>query len=42
MLILKELILNSCYFGWVWWPGKNSFVIVSTLGGCGDLERTEF
>ena len=39
---LKELILNSFYFGRVWWSWKNSFWTVSTLGGCGGLERTHF
>ena len=42
MVGLKELIFNSFYFGWVWWSGKNSFLTVSTLGRCGDLERTGF
>ena len=30
-MVLKELILNSFYFG-----------TISTLGGCGSLERTGF
>ena len=42
MVVLKELILNSFYFGRVWWSWKNSFWTVSTLGGCGGLERTDF
>ena len=35
MVVFKELIFNSFYFGRVWWS------IVSTLGGCGGLERTD-
>ena len=42
VVVLKELILNSSYFGRVWWSGKNWFWTVSTLGQCGGLERTHF
>ena len=42
VVVLKELILNSFYFGRVWWSWKNWFWTVSTLGGCGGLERTHF
>ena len=42
VLVLKELILNSFYFGTVWWSWKNSFWTVSSLAGCGGLERTDF
>ena len=41
-MVLKELIFNSLYCGRVWWSSKNSFLTVSTLGGCGGLERTHF
>ena len=51
VVVLKELILNSFYFertvfeqnlggsGWSW---KNWFWTVSTLGGCGGPESTDF
>ena len=42
VVVMKELILNSFYFGTVWWPWQNWFWTVSTLGGCGGLERTDF
>ena len=46
VLVMKELILNSFYFGRVWWCWKNRFWTVSTLEGCGGryggLERTDF
>ena len=42
VMVLKELILKSFYFGRVWWSWKNWFWRVSTLGGCGGLERTDF
>ena len=42
MVVLKDLIFNSFYFGWVWWSSKNYVLPVSTLGGCGGLERTNF
>ena len=32
VVVLKELILNSFYFGRVWWSWKNWFWTVSTLG----------
>ena len=41
-MVLKELILNSFYFGRVLWSWKNWFWRVSTLGGCDGLERTDF
>ena len=41
VMVLKELIFNSFYFGWVWWSWKNWFLTIPTLGGCGGLERTE-
>ena len=40
-MVLKELIFNSFYFGQMWWFLKNSFLTVSTLGGCDGLERTD-
>ena len=60
VVVLKELIFHSFYFGMVWWSWKNwffhsfylrwkcdclkrtGFWTVSTLGGCGGLERTDF
>ena len=42
MVVLKELILNSFYFGRVWWSWKNWFWTVCTLGGYGGHERTDF
>ena len=41
MVVLKELILNSFYFGRVWWSWKDWFWRVSTLGGFGGLQRTD-
>ena len=41
-MVLKELIVHSFYIGRVWWSLKNYFFTVSTLGGCGGLERTDF
>ena len=41
-MILKELIFNSFYFGRVWWPEKKMLLTVSTFGGCGSLDRTDF
>ena len=35
-MVLKELISDSFYFG------RNSFLTVSTLEGCGHLEITEY
>ena len=32
VVILKELIFNSFYFGWVWWSLKNLFLTVSIFG----------
>ena len=42
MMVLKEPILNSFYFGRVWWCWKNWFWTVSTLRQCGGPERTDF
>ena len=42
VVVLKELILNSFYFRRLWWSWKNSFWTVSTLRGCGGLDRTGF
>ena len=42
VVVMKELILNSFYFGKVWWSWKNWFWTVSTLGGCGGLEKNWF
>ena len=42
VMILKEVILNSFYFERVWWSWKKWFWTVSTLGGCDDLERSDF
>ena len=43
-MVLKELIFNSFYFGWVWLSllKKKLILTVSNLGGCGGLERTDF
>ena len=42
VVVLKELILNSFYFGRVWWSWKNWFWTVCTLRGYGGHERTDF
>ena len=42
VLLFKELIFNSFYFGRVWWSSKNSVLTVSTLGGSGGFQRTDF
>ena len=42
VVVLKELILNSFHFGRVWWFWKTWLFAVSTLGGCGGLEITDF
>ena len=42
VVVLTELIFKSFYFERVWWSRKNSFLTVSTLGGCGFLKRTDF
>ena len=39
VVVLKELILNSFYFGRVWWSWKNWFWTVCTLGGCWVLKE---
>ena len=41
VVVLKEMILNSFYFVRVWWSWKNWFWTVSTLWGCGGLERND-
>ena len=41
-MVLKEVIFNSFYFGWMWWSRKKRFLTVSILGGCGGLERSDF
>ena len=49
-MVFKELICNTFYFGQVWCSPKNSVqsfyfgnsvLTVSTLGGCGSLQRTD-
>ena len=40
-MVLKELIF-TVYIERMWWSRKNSFLTVSTLGGCGGPERTDF
>ena len=40
-MVLKEIIFNSFYFGAVV-VLKELIFTVSTLGGCGSLERTDF
>ena len=40
-MVFKELICNTFYFEQVWCSPKNSVLTVSTLGGCGGLQRTE-
>ena len=42
VVVLKEVIFNSFYFGRVWWSLKNSLFTVFTLGGCGGPERIDF
>ena len=42
MEVLKELIFNSFCFWRVWWSWKNSFLTLSTLGGCGGLKKIDF
>ena len=41
-MVLKELIFNSFYIERLWWSRKNLLLTVTTLGGCGGLERTDF
>ena len=41
-MVLKELIFNSFYFGRHVVVLKELILTVSTLGGCGSLERTDF
>ena len=42
MVVLKELIFDTFYFGKVWWSWKNWFLMFSTSEGCCGLERTDF
>ena len=42
MVVLQELIFHSFYIGREWWSCKNEFFTVSTLGGHGGLEITDF
>ena len=42
VVVYKELIFNSFFFGRVWWSSKNSVLTLSTLGGCAGLQRTQF
>ena len=42
VVVLKELIFNSFYFGRVWWSWRNWFFTVSMMEECGGLERTHF
>ena len=41
-MVLKELILNSFYFGRVWVVLKELILNSFYFGGCGGLERTDF
>ena len=41
-MVFKELIFNTFYFGRCGGSPKNSVLTVSTLGGCGGLQRTDF
>ena len=40
-MVLKKLIFNSFYFGEGVGLLKNLFLTVSTLRGCGGLDRTD-
>ena len=40
VVVLKELIVYSFYFGRVW--VLKELIFTGTLGGCGGLERTDF
>ena len=43
VMVLKELIFNTFYYGRVWWSSNRThFLTLSTVEGCGDLERTHF
>ena len=42
MVVFKELIFNTFYFGQVHWSLKNCFLTVSTLGRYGGLKKTDF
>ena len=41
MVVLKKVIFNSFYFGRDVVVLKELILTVSTLGGCGGLERTD-
>ena len=41
-MVLKELILNSFYFGGCGGLERTDFQLFLHLGGCGGLERTDF
>ena len=41
-MVLKELILNSFYFGGCGGHERTDFEQLCTLGGCDGLERTDF
>ena len=41
VVVYKELIFNSFFFGRVWWSSKNSVLTLSTLGRYGGLKRTD-
>ena len=40
-MVLKKLNFSIFYFWRVWWSCKNGFSAVSTLGGCGVIERID-
>ena len=42
VVVFKEQIYNSFYFGRVWLSWKNWFLTVSTLEWYDGLERTDF
>ena len=41
-MVLKELIFNNFYCRKVWWSRKNPLLTVSTVGGCGGLDKNQF
>ena len=42
VVVLKELILNTFYFGRVWWSLKELILNTFYFGRCGGLERNDF
>ena len=42
MVVLKELILNSFYYGGCIGRERTDFEEFLLLGGCGSLDRTDF